>query len=98
MIDLQLQGEGVLLPVQAQPKARKVGVIGIHNGRLKVAVTEPPDKGKANDAVIRVLAEFFGIRRSQIELLTGATNTLKTFRINGLGMSEIEARIATAAG
>ena len=98
MIELRLQGDGVLLPVQVQPKARKTGVVGIHNGRLKVAVTDPPDKGKANDAVIRVLAEFFGIRRSQIELLTGATNTLKAFRINGLTATEIEARIAAGSG
>lgn len=93
MIDLQRDGSGVILPVQAQPKARKAGVVGLHNGRLKVAVTEPPDKGKANDALVRALAEFLGVRRSQVELLSGATSSLKSFRIEGITPSAMKDRI-----
>ncbi len=93
MIELEESASGVLLPVQAQPKARKNGLVGIHNGRLKVAVTQAPEKGKANDALGKVLASALGLRRSQIELVSGATSSKKTFLITGVAIQELRQRI-----
>ncbi len=93
MIDFEQAGDDVLLPVQAQPKARKNGVVGIHNGRLKVAVTQAPEKGKANVALVKVLAEALGVNRSQIELVAGATSGKKTFRIANVLAGDLRSRI-----
>ncbi|HLJ11135.1 MAG TPA: DUF167 domain-containing protein [Planctomycetaceae bacterium] len=97
MIELQAAAGGVILPVRAQPGARKNGITGIHAGRLKVAVTEPPDKGKANQALIRLLAELLGIKRSQIILLSGAASSQKKFLISGIEMTTLQERLSEHA-
>lgn len=81
MIDLTDHAEGCVLPVRAQPNARRVGVQGTRNGALKVAVAAPPEDGRANDALVEVLRETLGLKRSQVELLTGQTSRDKRFLI-----------------
>ena len=70
--------------VRVQPRARRNSVGPAAGGGLKVCVTAPPEDGRANDAVIELLADHFGVKRRQIEILTGATNRNKTVRITGL--------------
>jgi uncharacterized protein (TIGR00251 family) len=74
---LQQTPDGVIVRVYVQPKARREQLIGMHADRLKLAVTEPPDKGKANAAVIRLLSSAVQLPPSQIELLRGATSRQK---------------------
>ena len=93
MIELTQTGNDTLLPVQAQPKARKNGVMGIHNGRLKVAVTQAPEKGKANTAITKVLATVLKLKRSQIHLESGATSGKKIFRIVNIQASSLQERL-----
>ncbi len=89
MIELAETDEGVILPVHSHPKARRTGVTGVHAGNLKIAVTEPPEKGKANEAVGRVLAEFLGVRPSRVQLIAGAASPLKRFVVTGLTLSAV---------
>lgn len=98
MIDLEQDGGDVLLPVQAQPKARKNGGGGVHNGRLKVAVTQAPEKGTANAALIKVLAKAFGVKRSQVELVTGTSSSLKSFRIANVSVENLQSRMNELLG
>ena len=86
--------EGAVLAVRAQPGARKAGVQGEQNGALKVAVTAPPEDGRANQALVEVLREVLGIKRSQVELLSGQTSREKKFLIRGVGRAELEAKVA----
>lgn len=51
--------------------------------RLKIQVTAPPERGKANQAVIDVLAESLGLTRNQIRISSGETSPLKTVEIDG---------------
>ena len=95
-VELSESGAGVLLPVQAQPGARRNGVVGIHAGRLKVAVTQAPEKGKANDAIIAVLAETLKLRRNQIALSSGPTSSRKAFLIREISVEELRARLTAA--
>jgi uncharacterized protein (TIGR00251 family) len=94
VIDLEATDEGVVLPVQAQPKARKNALVGVHDGRLKVAITQAPEKGKANDAIIKLLAKSLNLKRSQIELLTGATSSKKKFLLHNITSNELRRRLA----
>ncbi len=93
MINLQPTDHGTLLPVRAQPGARKNAVTGVHDGRLKVAVTQAAEKGKANAALVKVLAAALGIKKSQIELVGGQTSPLKVFLIRGTTMEELQKRL-----
>lgn len=93
-IDWEQTDDGIMLPVQAQPRARKNAIVGIHAGRMKVAVTQAPEKGKAIDAIIKVLASAFDVRRSQISMISGATSTQKRFLITNVNIADLTRRVA----
>jgi uncharacterized protein (TIGR00251 family) len=94
MIAITDHAEGCVLSVRAQPGARRAGVQGEQNGALKVAVTAPPEDGRANQALVEVLREALGLKRSQVELLSGQTSRDKRFLIRGLTRAELEQRLA----
>jgi uncharacterized protein (TIGR00251 family) len=96
MIALTNHEAGVILPVRAQPGARKAGIVGEHAGALKVAVTAPPEDGRANKALVEVLSEALGLKRSQLELLSGQTSREKRFLVHELTLAELAARIDAA--
>jgi len=93
MINILVHKEGSILPVRAQPGARKSAVVGEHAGALKVAVTAPPEDGRANKALIETLSAALGIKRSQIELLSGPTSREKRFLIRGIRPSALIAAL-----
>ena len=94
MITITDHAAGCVLSVRAQPGARRNAIIGEQAGALKVAVTAPPDKGRANDAIVEVLSEAFGLKRSQVKLISGATNRQKKFLIQGVGAERLRNMIA----
>jgi uncharacterized protein len=96
MIAVTEHAEGCVLPVRAQPGARKAGVLAERNGALKVAVTAPPEDGRANQALVEVLREALGLKRSQVELIGGQTSRDKRFLIRGLTKAELESRVTLA--
>lgn len=68
--------------VQVKPGSRKGPLVETGaDGTLTVYVREPAVEGKANQAVLRLLAEHFGVPRSRVRLISGATARLKRFRI-----------------
>jgi hypothetical protein len=73
--------EAVLLHVRVQPKARANAVKGWHGAALRVSVTAAPEDGKANRAVIDLLAETFDVAPSAINLVRGAASRDKWFRL-----------------
>lgn len=73
----------MLIQVKVTPKAAAEKVIE-KDGLLHVYVTSPPEKGKANKAVIKLLAKRFGVAPSRISILHGQTARLKTFEIERL--------------
>jgi len=97
-MDIAAHAEGWIVPVRAQPGARKNGVTGEHAGALKVAVTAAPEQGKANKAILEVLRDALGLKRSQIEQLSGETSRDKRFLIRELSREELAARIAAVLG
>jgi uncharacterized protein (TIGR00251 family) len=94
MIAITDHAEGCVLPVRAQPGARRAGVQGEQNGALKVAVTAPPEDGRANQALVEMLREALGLKRSQVELLSGPTSRDKRFLIRGVARAALEKRLA----
>src|SRR5688572_6489639 len=93
MIILSTHAEGCVLPVRAQPGARRAGVLGEQGGALKVAVTAPPEDGRANKALLEALREALGVKRSQVELLSGETSRDKRVLIRGVVKAELEERV-----
>jgi uncharacterized protein (TIGR00251 family) len=93
MLDLQSHPDGALLAVRAQAGARRNEVRGIQDGALKVRVTQAPEKGKANKAIAELLAKWLGVRKSQIELVSGETAPQKKFLVRAIGQEALAERI-----
>lgn len=78
---------GVTLTLRVSPKASRDAILGVmatpDGEALKVAVTAPPDKGKANAAVVALLAKAFGVAKSCIVLKAGETDRRKVLSIAG---------------
>jgi uncharacterized protein (TIGR00251 family) len=96
MIDLADHAEGIVLPVKAQPGAGANAIRGEQNGMLKVSVTQVAEKGKANKSLVEVLAKGLKLKRSQIELLAGETQSQKRFLVRDITREEMAERIAAA--
>lgn len=75
------QGKDLLVRIRLQPRASADEIVGIQGGALKVRITSPPVEGKANEHLIRYLADVFGVARSHIRLVSGATGRNKRLLI-----------------
>jgi uncharacterized protein (TIGR00251 family) len=86
---------GVSFAVKVQPRARRNAVAGGVGEALKVQVTAPPEDGRANEAVVELLAETLGIKRRQVKILTGTTSREKVVRVSGMSRGELATRLAS---
>jgi hypothetical protein len=68
------------ISIRVIPKAKQNKVIAEPN-RLKVYLTAPPVEGKANQALIEILAEHYGVRRSQVRIISGQKGRDKVVEI-----------------
>ncbi len=93
MIDLETHPEGVILSVRAQPGSRQNGLRGFQNGALKVTVTQVAEKGKANKAIITVLSKSLGLRKSQLEMVSGNLTANKRVLVRGIRVEQLEVLI-----
>ena len=84
----RVSGNDLVVSVRVTPRARRNEVGGVTNGMLQVRTTAPPADGKANQAVIKLLAKFIGVAPSRITLLRGTASRNKQFVVtaaaNGL--------------
>ena len=94
MIQIVEHGEDCILPVRAQPGARKAGILGEYAGSLKVAVTAPAEDGRANKALVELLARALNLKRSHVKLLSGETSREKRFVVHGISKRELESLVA----
>lgn len=81
--------------MRAQPGARRSGVSGLWNGRVKVAVRAPAQDGRANEELLAVLAEVLGLPRRALQLERGERAQLKEIRIEA-PRSVVETRLLAA--
>ena len=96
-IALEPHPEGAILPVRAHPGARRNEIRGEQNGMLRVSVTQAPEKGKANKALIAVLSKGLSLKKSQIELISGATSPQKRFLVREVTTDQLQERIERAS-
>ncbi|MBX7105999.1 MAG: DUF167 domain-containing protein [Gemmataceae bacterium] len=70
-IEIRDHTEGVTFEVRVQPGAKKSRILGENEGVLRLAVNAPPVDGAANETVVEFLRDVWGLRRSQIEIISG---------------------------
>ena len=76
-------GDEIALSIHVQPRASSNEVLDVRNGRLRVRTTAAPADGKANKAVIRLLASYLGIAPSRIRVTRGKAQRNKVLHIAG---------------
>lgn len=84
---------GIVLQVKALAGSRRNELRGIENDRLKVAVTAAPEKGRANQAIARILADLLGLPPRCVILIQGATASRKTFLLTGVSLDQVRTQL-----
>ena len=87
------RAQSVLVDVLIAPRASRTGIVGIHDGRLKIALAAPPVDGAANEALLAFFAKCFEVRRRDVELQHGARSKRKSVAISGRSEADVRTRI-----
>ncbi len=79
----------VTLSVWVQPGASREGVVGMMGDAVKIVITAPPEKGKANKALEKFLSRQFGLPPSAVAVISGGSSKRKQVRINGITSDQL---------
>ena len=85
--------ETVRLSVRLTPRASREEIAGFEGETLRVRVTAPPVAGRANRALVRLLAKRLGVPRGAVRVVTGQTSRRKVVAIAGLDATELRRRL-----
>ena len=86
------------LSIKVVPGASRDRVVGRYGDAIKVQVSAPPEGGKANKAVVGLLAGVLGVRPNQVLVVKGHTQSRKVVQVEGLAQPDVDAKLAAAAG
>ncbi|QEF97437.1 hypothetical protein Mal15_14770 [Stieleria maiorica] len=89
----QVDAQTIRFRVRVTPKAKQATVGGTHDGALKVAVTEAPENGKANQAVVKAIAKQLSISRSSVAIVSGQTSRVKSVEVHGVSADQATERL-----
>jgi uncharacterized protein (TIGR00251 family) len=93
-----VSGPSTRLRLRVSPGAARSRIVGRHGNAWKVRVGAPPESGKANEALLELLAATLEIPRNRIEIVAGLGSRDKTIVVDGLSEAELEARLSAPAG
>lgn len=98
MILIKDHAEGATIAIRVQPNAKRNDIVGEHNGAFKIAVTAPPEDGRANEMLLDFFAQWLGFKRNCLELHRGASNRNKVVLIRGITAEQLTVTIAQLTG
>ena len=93
-----MDGPVTRLRLRVSPGAGRSTVVGRHGEGWKVRVAAPPERGKANDAVVRLLARTLGLPARSVTLVSGHGGRDKMVELAGIDPAETESRLSSAEG
>jgi uncharacterized protein YggU (UPF0235/DUF167 family) len=82
--------EGTRLRLRVAPGSRRPGIAGRHGGGWKVRVAQPPEQGRANDAMLALLAETLALPRSALSIVSGHAGRDKIVAVEGIDSAEAD--------
>jgi uncharacterized protein len=82
------------IKVTVSPGAGRTALVGQHGGGWKARVAAPPERGRANDALVELLAEALAVPRSSVRVVSGLAAKTKVVEVDGLTAVEAEQRLA----
>jgi len=81
------------IEVKVQPRGSRNRIEKVEEGRLKIRVTVPPEGGKANQAVVELLAKALRVPKSSVRIKRGATSRVKTVEIFGVNVDYLKEKL-----
>jgi len=78
----------LILRVMAHPGAGRTSVVGVHGDALKVRVGAPPVGGRANEALVELVAELFGVKATAVSVSSGQTSRTKRITVTGVNPAD----------
>ena len=93
-----MEAPSTRLRLRVSPGASRSEVVGRHGDAWKVRVAAPAESGKANDAVVALLAGALDVPRARIEIVSGHGSRDKTVAVAGLTENDVDERLAAPAG
>jgi uncharacterized protein (TIGR00251 family) len=86
---IQQTDNAVTFPVKVVPRSSKTAIAGLLGGMLKVKIASPPEKGKANQALIVFLADTLGVKKNTLKITSGLSSQIKTIQITGISVETL---------
>jgi uncharacterized protein (TIGR00251 family) len=96
--ELVQDAEGTVFNVLVSPGASRNRILGEHAGSLKASVSAPPEKGKANSALLKLLAGAMGVNTGDLTIISGETTRMKRVLLRGRNMQQTWMLLNRAAG
>ena len=87
----------VLLKVKVVPGASRSEIAGWLGDTLKIRVSAPPEKGKANKAILELLCEVLAVPVSEITIKSGSASAHKVLEVRGLNPAQLNQRLTVQA-
>jgi uncharacterized protein (TIGR00251 family) len=85
------------LRLRVSPGSGRAEIVGRHGDAWKVRVTAPPEHGRANEAVLRLVAEALSVPRDAVAIVSGHGARDKIVELTGVGPALVERRLASAS-
>jgi uncharacterized protein len=83
----RLQDETIILTLHIQPGAKRSEIVGLHGDALKIKLAAPPVEGRANEALMKFIAELFDVPLRNVELKQGEQSRRKVVAIVGSSLN-----------
>jgi uncharacterized protein (TIGR00251 family) len=93
MLQITQSGADVLIAVKVVPKSSRDQIAGMLGDALKVTVSAAPERGKANEAMCRVIATALGVRAAQVSVDAGHGSPRKTVRVRDMQVDAVRAAL-----
>ena len=83
-LTIQEVDESVIFTAKVVPGSSQTAVCGLLNEMLKIKVSAAPEKGKANQCLIELLAKQLGVKKNAVSIISGKTNPIKRVQVLGI--------------
>ncbi|UCF44581.1 MAG: YggU family protein [Planctomycetota bacterium] len=84
---------GVVFTVKIVPGSSWTGVSGLLDGMVKIKVSAPPEKGKANRCLVKFLAKQIGVKKNVVSIISGETNPVKDVQVLGVSAAALSQKL-----
>jgi len=81
--------DGVVFAAKIVPGSSRTAICGLFDGMLRIKISAPPEKGKANQCLLEFLARQLGVKKNAVHLVSGQTSRVKRLHVSGISSATL---------